>query len=326
MKSIAMASGLGLAALTGLVVAGLVRTSHVVRQPVPSGSEQQANVALCDRMSSESNAALRTKLTDDQLDRLGIYLVKRYASADKTVPSSEEVAAATGITIPSQDIPEYGVAALLRIPEGRKLLDGASCARFQACSFSRILDNRRRVDVDLYTREKAEDGRTYENFHLPQFEGRDLSGKLVRSSDLAGAPVVLVLLALHCNHSVESLPILSRLAQQLKPEGRRVIGLLVSSGDVEDAKFWIPYHYPQYRGQYDVWVLRDASIGDAVGSHLTPTYLVVDKNGRVERKLVGFKTDNEVMAGLHTTAPERSSWSRFAEMAHEISRAMPELP
>src|SRR5262249_19294598 len=64
-------------------------------------------------------------------------------------------------------------------------------------------------------------------------------------------------------------------------------------------------------------------IGEVVGSHLTPTYLVVDKNGRLERTLVGFKTDSEVMAGLQTTAPEKSSCSRFE--AHEISRAMPEL-
>jgi len=262
-------------------------------------------------------------MTDEQLDRLGAYLVKRYASA-KTMPSSEEVAAATGITIPYQDIPKYGVAALLRIPEGRKLMDELSCSRFRACSFSRILDKERRADVDLYTTEKAEDGRTYDNLRLPQFEARDLSGKLVRSSDLAGTPAVLVLLSLHCNHSVESLPILARLAE-LKPEGRRVIGILVNSGDVEDAKYWIPYHHPEYRGQYDIWVVGNTAIGDAVGSHLTPTYLVVDKNGRVDRKLVGFKTESEAMAGLHTTALHKSLCLRFAEMAREIRRAIPML-
>jgi hypothetical protein len=139
---------------------------------------------------------------------------------------------------------------------------------------------------------------TYDDLRLPQFEGRDLSGKLVRSSDLLGKPALVVLLSLHCNHSVESLPILARLAEQLRPEGRRVIGVLLNSGDVEDAKYWIPYHHRDYRGQYDVWVVGNTSFGDAVGSHLTPTYLAVDKNGRVRKKLVGFKTDREALAGL----------------------------
>ena len=122
----------------------------------------------------------------------------------------------------------------------------------------------------MYTSEEAEDGRTYDNLRLPQFAERDLSGKLVRSSDLAGRATVLVLLSLHCNHSEESLPVLSRLAQQLKPEGRRVIGILVNNGDVEDAKYWIPYHHPQYRGEYDVWVVGDSSIRRRYGQPLDP--------------------------------------------------------
>ncbi len=301
MKAIAITSGVGLITIGGLIMAGLSHSSAAGRKCATCPETQTKVKRLCDAGMPTGREARATKLTSDQLDGLGRYLVKRFASSE-TVPSSKEIADATGLQIADRDVLNYGLAALMRLPEGRKLLDGASCSRFQACSFSRILDKKREADVDLYVRERAEDGRTYDGLRLPQFEGRDLAGKPVRSSDLAGKPAVVVLLALHCNHSVESLPILSRLAERAKPEGRRVIGVLVNSGDVEDAKYWIPFHYPDYHGQYEVWVARDASVGDGVGSHLTPTYLFVDKQGRVREKLVGFKTESEAAAGLETTA------------------------
>lgn len=301
MKAIAITSGVGLVTIGAVIMAGLCHRSSAARA-AGAGSENQTKVnTLCDGVRPSAKDARATKLTDDQLERLGRYLVKRFASS-KTVPSSKDIADATGLQIADRDVLNYGVAALLRLPEGRKLLDGVSCSRFQACSFSRILDKKKEADLDLYVREKAEDGRTYDGLRLPGFEGRDLAGKPVRSSDLEGKPALVVLLSLHCNHSVESLPVLSRLAERVKPEGRRVVGVLVNSGDVDDAKYWIPYHYPDYRGQYDVWVVGDTSVGDAIGSHLTPTYLFVDKHGRVRKKLVGFKTDSEAAAGLETTA------------------------
>ncbi|MGH9720968.1 MAG: TlpA disulfide reductase family protein [Bryobacteraceae bacterium] len=301
MKTVAILSGAGLVVIAGLALNCLGRTSSLSCLRKTSSTQNQANAnTLCGSETSSGKEAPVNKLTDDELERLGRYLVGRSAST-RTIPTSKEIADATGLQVADREITKYGVAALLRIPDGRKLLEGLSCERFQACSFARILDSKSKADVDLYSREKADDGRTYDGLRLPAFEGRDLDGKPVRSSDLIGTSAVVVLLSLHCNHSVESLPLLSKLAEQLKPEGGRVIGVLVNSGDVEDAKYWIPYYDRQYRRQYDIWV-ADASIGDAAGSHLTPTYLMVDRKAHIRKKLVGFKTYAEAAAGLKEAA------------------------
>ena len=43
--------------------------------------------------------------------------------------------------------------------------------------------------------------------------------------------------SLHCNHSVESLPLLTKLATRLGPDGYKVIGVFVNSGTVEQVKY-----------------------------------------------------------------------------------------
>ncbi len=105
---------------------------------------------------------------------------------------------------------------------------------------------------------------------------------------------VLAFLAVHCNHSMDTLPILEDLHQRYGPEGLQVVGILVNSGSVEDANGWIPYFDPGY----PIWVYSDDSLGDLVGSHLVPTYLLVDEDGIVRKKLVGFKNEGSVTADL----------------------------
>ncbi len=46
-------------------------------------------------------------------------------------------------------------------------------------------------------------------------------------------------------------------------------------------------------------------MGDVVGSHLTPTYFIVDAEGQVQKKLVGFKTRGEVFTELSTVKFQR---------------------
>ncbi len=157
----------------------------------------------------------------------------------------------------------------------------------------------------MYTHEKAQDGRTYSDFRLPEFEARDLSNKLVRSRDLLGRPTILAFLAQHCNHSVESLPILAELAQSFGPKGYKVVGVFVNSGTAREVEYWVSFHQPGYERQYDVWVVEDISVGDVVGSHLTPTYFIVDADGQVQKKLVGFKTSEKVFTELSTVKSRR---------------------
>ena len=144
----------------------------------------------------------------------------------------------------------------------------------------------------MYVREKATDGERYADLTLPEFEARDLDGNAVRSADLVGKPTILTVLAGHCSHSFDTLPILQQLERTYESMGVRVVGMYVNSGSVDDINGWIDHYEPEY----EVWVHPEDSIGDVVNSHLVPTYLLLDAEGKVQEKLVGYKSLEEVEA------------------------------
>ena len=148
----------------------------------------------------------------------------------------------------------------------------------------------------MYQRERTLDGTTYENRPLPAFEARDLAGRIVRASDLRGRPAVLALLSVHCNHSMETFPILQELHRKVSGDGVQVVGILVNSGTVEDANSWVPHFAPEH----PIWVVEGDALGDLVGSHLVPTYLLVDEDGKLEEMLVGFQEKSRVLAALES--------------------------
>jgi thiol-disulfide isomerase/thioredoxin len=172
------------------------------------------------------------------------------------------------------------------------------CAEYGACSLYGDLTGASGDVLDMYVREKASDGETYDERSIPAFEASTLSGEAVRSTDLVGKPTVLVTLAGHCSHSYQTLPILQELEKTYGPKGFEVVGVYVNSGSVEDINSWIDYYKPEY----DVWVSPTDGLGDVVNSHLVPTYLLVDEDGKVKEKLVGFKTQEEVEARLRNVS------------------------
>lgn len=169
------------------------------------------------------------------------------------------------------------------------------CTEFGACSLTRILATASGEDLKVFFRERQEDGRSFSNFPIPSFEARTLSGERVRSADLTGTPAVVAFLALHCNHSIESLPILKALQERLG-DSARVVAVLVNSGPPEDVAFRLPSHFPAFDNSFEVWVYEHPSLGDLIGSHLVPTYFFADESGMVKKKLVTFKEKRVVAA------------------------------
>ena len=114
---------------------------------------------------------------------------------------------------------------------------------------------------------------------------------MVRSADLKGQRTLLVLLAGHCNHCHDSLPILEEVQETWGDGDVRLVGMLVNSGSVENVNTWMSEVNPSH----EVWVHEDESLGDLVDSHLVPTYLFIDADGQVVEKLVGFKEKDEIL-------------------------------
>jgi thiol-disulfide isomerase/thioredoxin len=101
---------------------------------------------------------------------------------------------------------------------------------------------------------------------------------------------VLVTLAGHCGHSIGSIGVLQKVAEEHKGQDVRVIGVFLNSGSSKDVKTLVDL----YKVDYEVWVYPDASLGDKIDSHLVPTYLYVDADGSVKKKLVGMKDQQQL--------------------------------
>ena len=240
--------------------------------------------------------ASRTILAPDQIARVADFIAEAILETQET-PSGKTIEEATGVELSIADTPILQQAVLSRLagdPEGQELLEGSRCSDYGACSLWGSLAGASGATLAMFEEEKALDGTTYEDLSLPAFEARNLAGETVHSENLAGRPAVLAFLAVHCTHSMDTFPILQELHRRYSAEGLQVVGILINSGSVEDANGWIPYFEPEY----PIWVASDDSLGDLVGSHLVPTYLLVDADGTIRKKLVGFKEQDSVTADL----------------------------
>lgn len=236
------------------------------------------------------------KLKPQEIEKVAVFVAEKIMATSK-IPSRQAIAEATGVQVSISDTPVLQKAVADKLAgdlRGQKLLSGSRCSDYGACSLWGNLATATGSTLAMYEREKALDGSTYDDFALPAFEALNLAGEKVRSTDLVGRPAVLAFLAVHCNHSMDTFPILQELHRRYGKQGLQVVGILVNSGSVEDAKGWVPDFAPEH----PIWIYETASLGDLIGSHLVPTYLLVDGKGRVRKKIVGFKDQATVLAEL----------------------------
>lgn len=282
-----------------LVALAVVGVGMAVIQPQPAQTK--------DKNATEEK---RTKpLSDEEVSTVAGYIVGVLtdpAGCTRVKFSEQELFDAIGIRVPEGEgmrIQEAVLADLGKTDEGRTALAGLSrCSDYAACSVDSDLTNASGEALELYQKEKAEDGVALTDFDLPAFEATSLSGETVRSSDLIGEPAILVFLARHCGHSVQSLAVLEQVAETYGPQGVRVVGVLVNTDSIEQAEDW----FGKDRN-YEVWIYPDTEIGNVVSSHLVPTYFLVSADGKVQKKLVGFKAkelvNDEIDALLASTGP-----------------------
>ena len=255
-------------------------------------------------------ALIREKeLSDADMERAVAWVVEQLSGPSfQGAISREAIEAAIGVAVPDSELNrlQSGVMAELQSNHPAvlaKLTSGSRCAEYGACSLEGNLTGATGDTLKMYKKEKAEDGTKYVDFLLPEFEAQDLDGNVVRSASLRGKPTLLALLAGHCNHCHDSLPILQETVDTWGPRGVQVVGIVVNSGSVQDVNEWIPMTDPRW----DVWVLNDDSLGDLLGSHLVPSYFLIDADGRVIEKLVGFKEKEEVLGKVAAFAEDRDN-------------------
>ena len=109
-----------------------------------------------------------------------------------------------------------------------------------------------------------------------------LNGKPARLSDLRGKVVVLNFWATWCPPCVEEMPSLNRMHSQMAASGGMVLGISVDEDAAQYEKFLLDQQiaFPTFRDP-------SKQIAVSFGSFGWPETYIIDRNGKIARKLVG---------------------------------------
>jgi len=122
-----------------------------------------------------------------------------------------------------------------------------------------------------------------------EFEGETLSGKMLSSKDIEGKVAVIHLWLISCPSFVTEIDELNKLVEKYKDENVEFISLTSESKeDLND------YFIPNYEFKFDI--ISDC--GDLIMKKLNhsfgfPTTFVVDKQGKINRLMIGGSSDEE---------------------------------
>ena len=126
-------------------------------------------------------------------------------------------------------------------------------------------------------------GKTAEDFAL------QISGKPTRLSDFRGKVVVLNFWASWCQPCVEEAPGLNKLQKHIAPKNAVILGVAADENPAAYEKFLHDQRviFPTYR---DPGTKENQSpIAASYGTRLYPETYIIDRQGKIARKLVGFQ-------------------------------------
>jgi thiol-disulfide isomerase/thioredoxin len=116
---------------------------------------------------------------------------------------------------------------------------------------------------------------------LPAFAFKDLAGNVVSSDQFAGKVLLVDVWATWCPPCKEEMPRFQELQEEYGPQGFEVIGISIDPSPAAAARFaaelGITYRLLHHPAVMQEWGLLGL-----------PTTLVVDRDGTVFRKIVGF--------------------------------------
>lgn len=123
----------------------------------------------------------------------------------------------------------------------------------------------------------------------PQLSGIvDLEGRPVTAEMMKGKIVVLDFWATWCVPCMHEMPYFHKVFEKYR-NNKNVMFMVVNSGannTIEDARKWTIQN-PQY--QFPVYFNNDKNIGEKVGFNLIPTIAVIDQQGKMQFRTIGFE-------------------------------------
>jgi cytochrome c biogenesis protein CcmG, thiol:disulfide interchange protein DsbE len=139
-------------------------------------------------------------------------------------------------------------------------------------------------------------GRSAEDFQFT------LNGKPMQLSDLRGQVVLVDFWASWCTPCVDEAPSLNALQQRIALRGGTVLGVSIDDDESAYENFLKMYHinFPTFRDP-------SRKIETEYGTSMIPETYVIDRNGKIDRKVVGAQdwTSPEMTAYLDSVLNEK---------------------
>jgi len=126
----------------------------------------------------------------------------------------------------------------------------------------------------------------------PDFSLSDVSGQTVSLEQYRGSVVLLDFWATWCAPCRMTIPLLAKLHEQYKDKGLVILGVsvddpqLIKDSDLLYYKKMSQIDYPLLR--FNQKVMEDYFSGEQMA---IPTMFVIDRNGRIRDKIVGFQPE-----------------------------------
>jgi len=109
-----------------------------------------------------------------------------------------------------------------------------------------------------------------------------LDGKPMHISDLRGKVVVLNFWFSSCQPCIEEAPALNRLQAEISPQGGMVLGVDVNDSDADYRRF-----LQDHGVNFPTFLEPDDKIHLAYGSTVFPETYIIDREGKIARKVIG---------------------------------------
>ncbi len=124
----------------------------------------------------------------------------------------------------------------------------------------------------------------------PSFSLPDIDGKIISLEDFRGSPVLIDFWATWCPPCRMSIPELVRLQEEYREKGLVILGLSMDDPDQAPDSYLRAFK-EKYKINYPILRVNRQVILDYFGleTPAIPTMFVVDANGRVVSKIVGFR-------------------------------------
>jgi len=254
-----------------------------------AGCEKHATAgAPCGMLGGD---AADVELTADER-KVVAYLADVIEDGGAPTVSSDELEKEVGLSIEAiEQLDTSKLRAGVMAELSRRNFDlaslGGNCSRYNACSVDHNLMNATGEELERYKEEVALDGASFSARVAPDFTLPNTKGEQVSLSQHRGKNVAMVFLSAHCYHSLDTLPILAELKQKYDDEDLTILPIFINSGDVEDvaSRAW------ELDVEYPLIVSEGKEISKVYDSRMVPSTFLIDEQGNLTRKLVGFKDE-----------------------------------